>query len=505
MILIKLSYAKTKILKPSFLVCLLLACSILRGQGIVMDSLYLDSIPVLPLYDGVKNLSLPNNYSLKQYCPTPLDQKSTQFCTAYAFGYAAFTIEKQIPKAVRSQKAYSAAFLFNKHHLSMNYGIDPFKVLQFMKDSGVCSVQKFSNALDNAERLVPLVAKLEAKRPENRIKAIYAFDGPNIYQQIKKHISQKHPVVVVVKTERLFRTIHAGKSRWYPKTLDGQLHAMVVIGYDDNKQVFELMNSFDTTWGNKGFIDIGYSDIKKVYHRFYALVQDNRKNIGDDNIDSIYTKVDSTQTEIVGLIQIKRFVPKTQDDSATFKNVEVQKDKNLQFLYHLKTASFWGQPIVQFEVSDIPKGKNLYLFSLDAQDSVSINWPPNAQWAETNAISSNYYTFNFRAKNISPIIAEEGLTLLLPSPNIGMHIKHKGEEQIIMLIADEPIADFQHRIKQFKNTKGKAYERVQIVFNDVLIPFSNIDYMKNQLTIKKKIYPTKGSVVPVFLTINNQD
>jgi Papain family cysteine protease len=504
MISIKLSYAKYKTLKSFFSFGLLLTCSILRGQGISMDSLYLDSIPVLPLYDGLKSLSLPNECSLKQYCPTPLDQKTTKFCAAFAFGYGAFTIEKQLPKAERFQKAYSAAFLFNKHHLPMNYPIDPFKVLRFMRDSGVCTVLKFNNALDNAERLVPIEAKIEAKQLKNRIKDFYAFSNTNLFQQIKKHLSQKHPVVVAVKTERFFRTIHAGKSCWYPKTLDGEQHAMVLIGYNETKKVFELMNSYDTTWGNKGFIEIVYDDFKKVHKCSYALVSDNRKSISDDPSDSTYTYIDSTQKESIGSIQVKRFVPKTQNDSAYFKNVEVQKDNDLPFLYHLKIASFWETPTIQLAVSNIPKGKNLYLFSLDAKDSVQINWPPNAQWTETDTISSNYYTPNFNKKNISPIIAEDSLTLLLPSPCMGMQVTHKGDDQIVMLITDEPIADFSHRIKQFKNTKGQAYERTQIVFGDVLIPLDDIDYMKHELSVKTRVYSTKGSVIPVFLTINKQ-
>lgn len=503
--LIRNHYANIPLIEVYLIVLSLLACSTLRGQGLLRDSLALDTMPVLPLYDGLKNFYLEPKYSLKQYCPTPFDQKNTLYCVAFACAYGAFTIEKQLPKDKIPKAAYSAAYLFNKKHLDMEGGIEIEKVLQFMKKSGVCTVQNFDNSLGNDVAPIPLKAKLEAKEMKNKILGVFPLANTDTLLQIKRLISKKHPVIVGVKTESRFSQNHLGKPYWIPHASATDLHAMVVVGYNDSTNVFELMNSHGKAWGNNGFIQISYYNFKSVFDCAFVLVSDNRKNIGDENIDSLYTKIDSTKTETVGSIQVKRFIPKTDTDTALFKYVAVQKDKNLPFLYHLKTASFWGKPIVQFEVSDIPKGKNLYLFSLDAKDSVTINWPPNGQWSETDTISSNYYTPNFSAKNISPIIAEEDLTLCLPSPNMGMHIKHKGDEQIIMLIADEPITHFQHRIKQFKNTKGKAYERVQNVFGDILIPLSDIAYMKNDLTLKKKIYITKGSVIPVFLTIDNQD
>jgi Papain family cysteine protease len=488
----------------SISILLLFLCPILKGQGLIIDSLALDSMPVLPLYDGLKGFQLETKSTLKQYCPTPLDQKSTMYCVAFACGYGAFTIEKQLPKDKMKKEAYSAAYLFNKQHLNMEGGIQIEKVLEFMKTSGVCTVQNFDNLLSNDKAPIPLKARLEATEKRNKIVGVFALENTDTLQQIKRLISKKHPVIVGVKTESRFSQNHLGKSVWIPQLPAKALHAMVVVGYNDLTKVFELMNSHGTTWGKGGFIDINYEHFKSVFDCAFMLVSDNTKSISNDLSDSTYTYIDSTQKESIGSIQVNRFVPKTQNDSAHYKTVEVQKDNDLPFLYHLKIASFWETPTIQLAVSNIPKGKNLYLFSLDAKDSVKINWPPNAQLAETDTISSNYYTPNFKKKNISPIIAEDSLTLLLPSPRMGMQVTHKGDDQIIMLIADEPIADFSHRIKQFKNTKGKAYERIQIVFGDVLIPLDDIDYMKYELSVKKRVYATKGSVIPVFLTINKQ-
>lgn len=39
-------------------------------------------------------------------------------------------------------------------------------------------------------------------------------------------------------------------------------HAMVVVGYDDNKGAFKVLNSWGTSWGQGGFGWIAYSAFK---------------------------------------------------------------------------------------------------------------------------------------------------------------------------------------------------------------------------------------------------
>jgi aminopeptidase C len=50
---------------------------------------------------------------------------------------------------------------------------------------------------------------------------------------------------------------------WHPhlgETTPAGGHALVVIGYDDNKQAFQLMNSWGKEWGQDGFIWLKYKE-----------------------------------------------------------------------------------------------------------------------------------------------------------------------------------------------------------------------------------------------------
>ena len=52
-------------------------------------------------------------------------------------------------------------------------------------------------------------------------------------------------------------------------------HAMVIVGYDDTTELFEIRNSWGTGWANKGYAYISYSTLKKViwFDDTYAVVK----------------------------------------------------------------------------------------------------------------------------------------------------------------------------------------------------------------------------------------
>jgi C1A family cysteine protease len=48
-------------------------------------------------------------------------------------------------------------------------------------------------------------------------------------------------------------------------------HCYCVVGYDDNKQAFKVMNSWGTTWGSNGYGYIGYSYVSKWFQEAYTI------------------------------------------------------------------------------------------------------------------------------------------------------------------------------------------------------------------------------------------
>ena len=97
---------------------------------------------------------------------------------------------------------------------------------------------------------------------------------PMKIRKIKKSLAEGFPVVVGMFLTPDFRRIRKGDQYWSPKaTPKNQLypHAMVVVGYNDIKKSFELMNSWGDQWGNKGFIWVKYDDFAKHCVLAYQL------------------------------------------------------------------------------------------------------------------------------------------------------------------------------------------------------------------------------------------
>ena len=81
------------------------------------------------------------------------------------------------------------------------------------------------------------------------------------------------PVIVGLLVTENFRRLNSQNCLWKaPDPLTGAKgHALLVIGYDDSKAEFELLNSFGAGWGCGGFVRISYADYTRVVQEGYAL------------------------------------------------------------------------------------------------------------------------------------------------------------------------------------------------------------------------------------------
>jgi C1A family cysteine protease len=87
--------------------------------------------------------------------------------------------------------------------------------------------------------------------------------GQNL-NSIKNAISQDFPIVFGIDVYSSFESKQVSKTGVVPmpnvnteQLLGG--HAIMMISYDDTKKVFGCMNSWGTSWGNKGFFTLPYA------------------------------------------------------------------------------------------------------------------------------------------------------------------------------------------------------------------------------------------------------
>lgn len=250
-----------------------------KGTGLIFDEAAYRAVPYKATVTAETYAGLPTAVSLEKYTPTPGDQGAYSTCTAFAIGYHLRTIlygiEKQITsRAKLDSHIFSPTFIYERikspDDLDCSEGSSPVAALELLRTVGVPSLNTVPYQCGGS---IGSTAMLEAT--EYPIIDYQILYGSNIADtdpiktlSVKKSLSEGSPVVIGFKVHQSF---YQAKTLWHELPSDsgptGQhgLHAMVVVGYDDHKYggSMRVMNSWNTTWADNGFVWIPYSDFNR--------------------------------------------------------------------------------------------------------------------------------------------------------------------------------------------------------------------------------------------------
>ncbi len=229
--------------------------------------------------DNTKN-PLPEAVSLLRFAPDRKNQGKQGSCVAWSCTYAARTIvEAASTGQPGNNTAYSPAFVYNQIGLEGCQGAYIQNAMEFMTNKGVVAFTDFPYSEDNCTRQPNTM--LVNKAAQNRMHGFTRLtDGESIkgisIRAVKEHLAKDAPVVIGMMVGGSFMQEMMGKEIWEPTNEDyGQRgfggHAMCVIGYDDRKQSFEIMNSWGTDWGINGIGWVRYADFKEFVREAYGI------------------------------------------------------------------------------------------------------------------------------------------------------------------------------------------------------------------------------------------
>lgn len=225
---------------------------------------------------------LPVNASIKMYAPIPKSQGSHGTCAAWATAYCGRTIVEAVKnewtnKQFITDRAYSPAFLFRllKPADSVCTGGSSLGVaFDLMKEKGSIPFNRLSVQCTPAipASLMDIAGK-EKIKDYLRLFDMDATPKAKI-DAVKKSIAEKKPVVFgMICLPSFQRAVGV----WIPTEQPNESmggHGMCVVGYDDNEQggVFEIQNSWGTTWGNEGYIKIKYEDFARFTRYAFEFI-----------------------------------------------------------------------------------------------------------------------------------------------------------------------------------------------------------------------------------------
>ncbi|MCB9265005.1 MAG: C1 family peptidase [Lewinellaceae bacterium] len=231
---------------------------------------------------------------------SPMDQGHVSACASYSVAQA-LAIQRKLyldencppPKPL---EAFSASYSFNQLCINndCDQGVYMSDVLEILVLQGICPASVFPNDRYGCDSL-PLPSHREAARNYriSRYKRIFKLEeeclGEADYLRFfKEHLVQNaialidlnYPIIVVLEVTPDFGGCPDGKYWRLPKGVSPDIgHAMALIGYDDIRHEFELLNSFGPGWCDHGFVRISYDDfVRSVRYGFVVFLDGAARN-----------------------------------------------------------------------------------------------------------------------------------------------------------------------------------------------------------------------------------
>jgi len=229
--------------------------------------------------DNTKN-PLPESVSLLKFAPDRGNQGQQGSCVAWSSTYAARTIVEAASKNISGNSTkFSPAFVYNQIGLEGCQGAYIQNAMEFMSTKGVVAYDDFPYTDQDCSRQPN--SALETIAAQNKLHGFTRLtdgestEGINV-RAVKEHLAKDVPVVIGMMVGGSFMQDMRGKEMWAPTNEDrSQMgfggHAMCVIGYDDRKQAFQIMNSWGEDWGVNGIGWVRYADFKEFVREAYGI------------------------------------------------------------------------------------------------------------------------------------------------------------------------------------------------------------------------------------------
>lgn len=226
---------------------------------------------------------LPASVDLSRSLPPPGHQGNQNSCVGWAVAYALKTYQEQrelnwqverSPGQPHSDRVFSPSFIYNQINNGQDGGslfTDAFAVLS---EQGAAPLSAMPYSAYNTP--IPAAARQAAR--QYRINTWRRVNVQDL-REMKAQLNAGLPVVIGALVDDGFVALRAGQT-W--RATNGAVrggHAMLVVGYDDARNAFKVINSWGRDWADGGYAWIDYDHFRRVTREAY-VVQDARNGPG---------------------------------------------------------------------------------------------------------------------------------------------------------------------------------------------------------------------------------
>jgi hypothetical protein len=224
---------------------------------------------------------LPRTIDLSNRMPPAGNQGRQSSCVAWAVGYACKSYQEKYEEntsywsgsSINRNAVFSPAFIYNQINNGVDGGSLFTDALNVLSQQG--AVKWSDMPYNESDYLTRPNSSLKNNAKKYKIdfwRRVNFVDS----KEVKAQLNAGFPVIIGAMIDRGFVNSgrnSAGQDFTWSASSGEQLggHAMLVVGYDDSKSAFKVLNSWGQDWGNDGYCWISYSFFSNAIREAYVM------------------------------------------------------------------------------------------------------------------------------------------------------------------------------------------------------------------------------------------
>ena len=225
-------------------------------------------------------VALPRQVDLSQNFPPPGNQGQQGSCVGWAVAYALKSYHERDERTwslADEEHLMSPAYVYNqiRQRGGGSYFVDAFDVLL---NQGVASLKLMPYDQNDYSRQPSAAARAEAAN--YKIAAWGRVDAgttrADFEQEMKRHLVAGSPLVIGIPVYPDFQSLSPSNPIYDDSSgVSRGGHAIVIVGYDDARSAFRIVNSWGNGWGvDGGYGWIDYGSIESLILVAYVVVDE---------------------------------------------------------------------------------------------------------------------------------------------------------------------------------------------------------------------------------------
>ncbi|GAB4051888.1 hypothetical protein [Spirosoma litoris] len=457
--------------------------------------------------DGSKSTTA-SALSLRKYCPTVRSQAGlpTGVRLGLVFGYYSMTILKgrqyQWSAAQIEKEAFSAFFPFEslpKNETNCQIGKDFLKAMETVL-TGIGNVKAAAydrSSVNCHNHPVDRWRQQAARHQIDRLERVFDNRDADARKELrsKQSIQAGRPVVAIMLIDRGFMQL--GGDTW--RRNDELLYErptwqpVVVVGYDDKRRAFEIVNCMGSSWGNGGFAWVSYEDFARRVGVAVQLIDHPDEKVLPRPVPAPIANVPvirqkpSIRLHGDGTMQL---IKATSDSTYQTSPIAVLRRGN----YYETQSGFAVNDQMRFVSGQLPRFGYVYIFSIDPNQKAEVHFPTAGESA---------YVVDDEARLVFPrprADYDQNGRIILHERGFSKEVK--GADWLVILYSKDALSTSQltNWMSQLAVPSESVMAILERVLGNRMVPWKSVAFEPKAM--KFSVTSSAGDIVPLVLKIN---